>query len=115
MKVLNHEDLSSSIMKVLTHEDFCILGLKSTSTSLVTVFWAVGERHAQGGLIIEVSKWQQNNAFTPGKFLKEMDMHGSILNYEGIEILRCLEIRGKNSWYFHMSILPSTSRLQRFQ
>jgi hypothetical protein len=29
--------------------------------------------------------------------------------------LRCLEIRGKNSWYFHMSILPSTSRLQRFQ
>jgi len=42
-----------------------------------------------------------------------MDMHGGVLNYEGIEILRMLESLGQK--YFRTSILPSTSRLQRFQ
>eukprot|EP00978_Attheya_sp_CCMP212_P037724 scaffold180647_cov51-Attheya_sp.AAC.1 len=42
-----------------------------------------------------------------------MDLHGGVLNYEGIEILRLLEHLGQK--YFRTSILPSTSRIQRFQ
>jgi hypothetical protein len=105
--------ITMSIMEVLTHEDFSNLGLKRTSTALVKAFWNVDDGHAQGGLIVEVSKWQRNNIFTPGKVLREMDLHGGTLNYEGIEILRLLEHKGQK--YFRTSILPSTSRIQRFQ
>jgi hypothetical protein len=105
--------ITTSIMEVLTHEDFSNLGLKRTSTALVKAFWNVDDGHAQGGLIVEVSKWLRNNVFTPGKVLKQMDLHGGVLNYEGIEILRLLEHLGQK--YFRTSILPSTSRIQRFQ
>jgi hypothetical protein len=107
------EALSKSIMEVLAHADFSNLGLKRTSAALVKCFWNVDDGHAQGGLIGEVSKWLRNNIFTPGKVLKGMDMHGGTLNYEGIEILRMLETLGRK--YFRYSILPSTSRIQRFQ
>jgi len=42
-------------------------------------------------IISYAKKWIQRNLFTPEQILKQMDLHGGTLNYEGITILNKIE------------------------
>jgi hypothetical protein len=64
-------------------------------------------------LIAKVSRWLRDNVFKVGELLKLMDLKGGVLNYEGVEIMHSLEVKGRRN--FRESILPSRSRLQNFQ
>ncbi len=49
--------------------------------------------------------------FTPYNILREMDLAGGTLSYEGIDVLRCVETCGVAR--FRGSIIPSNSELKR--
>lgn len=57
-------------------------------------------------IIGEVKKWLRKNVFTPEEILKQMDLHGGTLNYEGISILNEVEAASHNG-----RKLPYGSRL----
>jgi hypothetical protein len=58
-----------------------------------------------------VGKYIRDNVFTPYNILREMDLAGGTLSYEGIDILRRVETRGVK--YFRGSIIPSKSEIKR--
>mmetsp|Transcript_9793 Transcript_9793/g.17816 ORF Transcript_9793/g.17816 Transcript_9793/m.17816 type:complete len:391 (-) Transcript_9793:136-1308(-) len=100
-----HEAISNVLNKV---PQFKNLGGKRVTQALVAVFWTYDGGIAQEGLIAKVSRWLRDNVFQLGLLLKAMDLRGGVLNYEGLEILRSLEVLGRR--FFRNSILPSTSR-----
>ena len=60
-------------------------------------------------LLEVVGKHLRQTVFTPFRILSEMDRHGGVLNFEGIELLRRVETNGQK----HVrTIIPSTSSLQ---
>lgn len=46
---------------------------------------------ALNSIICHAKKWLRKNVFTPEQILKQMDLHGGTLNYEGISILNKIE------------------------
>jgi hypothetical protein len=56
-------------------------------------------------------KYFRDNVFTPYNILREMDLSGGTLSYEGIDILRRVETQGVK--YFRGSIIPSKSEIKR--
>ncbi len=42
-------------------------------------------------VISQSKKWLRNNIFTPHEMLKQMDLRGGTLNYEGISVLNDVE------------------------
>ena len=106
--------LNEAISNVLNNvPQFKNLGGKRVTNALTSVFWKYGDGLAQEGLITKVSRWLRDNVFKVGDLLKMMDLKGGVLNYEGVEIMRSLEVKGRRN--FRESILPSRSRLQKFQ
>mmetsp|Transcript_17010 Transcript_17010/g.24234 ORF Transcript_17010/g.24234 Transcript_17010/m.24234 type:complete len:220 (-) Transcript_17010:1540-2199(-) len=53
------------------------------------------ERFANGialtSIISQSKKWLRANIFTPAEILKQMDLHGGTLNYQGISVLNDVE------------------------
>jgi hypothetical protein len=45
-------------------------------------------------VISELKKWLRNNVFKPAEILKQMDICGGTLNYEGIKVLNDVEASG---------------------
>eukprot|EP00978_Attheya_sp_CCMP212_P039605 scaffold207536_cov51-Attheya_sp.AAC.2 len=105
-----HEAISNVFTKV---HQFKNLGGKQVTQALVSVFWTYDGGITQEGLIAKVSRWLKDNVFKVRELLKAMELRGGVLNYEGVEIMRSLEVKGRRN--FHHSILPSTSRLQKIQ
>ncbi len=62
-------------------------------------------------IIARAKLWLQKNVFTAQAVLKEMDLTGGTLNYEGINVLRNVEAKGKR--YYRGSVLPSPTCLKR--
>ena len=56
-------------------------------------------------------KYLRDTVFTPFNILKEMDLVGGTLSYEGIDVLRRVETRGVKC--FRGSVIPSKSEIKR--
>ena len=62
--------------------------------------------------VIKLSKnWLQKNVFTPSTILKQMDIHGGTLNYEGITVLNDVETASESVGQMGR-VLTSLSSLQ---
>jgi hypothetical protein len=55
--------------------------------------------------------WLRKHVYTPQAILKEMDLAGGTLNYNGLTVLRRVESKGKR--FYRGGIIPSTACLQR--
>jgi len=55
--------------------------------------------------------WIRKEVFPPWKVLKAMDASGGKMNYEGLELLRCVETQHQR--YFRKSLLPCTADCKR--
>jgi hypothetical protein len=42
-------------------------------------------------VVAEAKKWLRNNVFKPSEILRQMDIRGGTLNYEGIKVLNDVE------------------------
>lgn len=62
-------------------------------------------------LIVCARKYFRENVFTPFNILREMDLAGGTLSYEGIDVLRCVETNGVKGC--RGAIIPSKSELKR--
>jgi hypothetical protein len=62
-------------------------------------------------IVAQVKLWLRKNVFTPQAILKEMDLSGGTLNYQGLDVLRSVETKGKR--YYRGSVLPSPACLKR--
>ncbi len=70
---------------------------------------------ALNSIICHAKKWLRKNVFTPEQILKQMDLHGGTLNYEGISILNKIEAApctGNNTRYTNR-LLCTSSCLKR--
>jgi hypothetical protein len=48
--------------------------------------------------VVKIAKeWLRKNVFTPWAILREMDLAGGTLSFEGIEVLRRVEMKGEKS------------------
>jgi hypothetical protein len=60
-------------------------------------------------MVRQASEWLRNNVFTPFAILREMDLAGGTLSYEGLEVLRAVETKGKKC--YRGSVIPRKVRL----
>lgn len=55
---------------------------------LISVIWTFGGGMCQPFVIKIAKEWLHKHVFTPWAILREMDISGGTLSYEGIEVLR---------------------------
>ena len=60
---------------------------------------------------MKAKHWLRTNVFTCYNILKEMDLAGGTLGYEGIEIMRSAET--KRAKYYQGSVIPSIPEFKR--
>ena len=56
-------------------------------------------------------EWLRKNVYTPWALLREMDLAGGTLSYEGIEVLRRVETKGEKS--VRGCIIPCPADIKR--
>ncbi len=71
-KVMTINNRAAAIVKAIFHDDFA-------------------HGIALDAIISEAKKWLHKNVFTPEQILKQRDLNGGMLNYEGISILNNVE------------------------
>ena len=97
----------------------CVLRMSTTSQKSQRLLKQLGnfclDKTIHGGQlkrsIYEVfCQYVCHHIFSPSSILEYMDMHGGVLNYEGIEALHAINMRGIPN---KPSLLPSTTMLQK--
>jgi hypothetical protein len=78
---------------------------------LVLVVWNFAGGICKPFLVSMAKEWLRKHVFTPWAILREMDLAGGTLSYEGIEVLRKVETKGKKC--FRGSVIPSSTEIQR--
>jgi hypothetical protein len=82
---------------------------KRTGPLVAQVVWNEGSNLPE---LLKLSrKHFRDNVFTPYNVLREMDLSGGTLSYEGIDVLRRVETAGLK-WY-RGSMIPSMSEIKR--
>ena len=81
------------------------------ASCLVLVLWTYASAICQSFMILLVKKWLRENVFTPWAILREMDLAGGTLSYEGLELLRCIEMSGKK--HVCNCVIPSSAQLKQ--
>ena len=82
---------------------------KRTVPLIAQAVWNVDAN--QPALVKLARKYFRDTIFTPFNILKEMDLAGGTLSYEGIDILRRVETLGIK--HFRGSMIPSKSEIKR--
>jgi hypothetical protein len=83
--------------------------LKRTGTLVAQAVWAQEEFRPE---LLKLSRtYFRENVFTPYNILREMDLAGGTLSYEGIDVLRGVETGGLKR--FRGSMIPSKSEIKR--
>jgi hypothetical protein len=77
---------------------------------LALVLWNYADGVCQQFVITMAKAWLRQNVFTPWAILREMDIAGGTLSYEGIEVLRRVETKGGK--HIHGSVIPSSGEIK---
>ncbi|KAL7571317.1 hypothetical protein ACA910_007638 [Epithemia clementina (nom. ined.)] len=113
---INLQDIVGLIRKIL--ENSCAK-MSSTSSKSKYMFEHLQEMlldgTLHGGQARECSynvfrRYVCENVFSADKILRHMDLHGGVLNFEGIESLREVETGGQS---YQSTLIPSTAELQK--
>jgi hypothetical protein len=84
----------------------------STIQVLVLVIWTFAGGICQPFVVKIAKEWLRKHVFTPWAILREMDISGGTLSYEGIEVLRSVETKGKKS--VRGGVIPCAADLKRW-
>ncbi|KAL7572625.1 hypothetical protein ACA910_010379 [Epithemia clementina (nom. ined.)] len=87
--------------------------LNKLASDIVDVIW---DKDLLGGrvescLLNKARCWFSQNDFSPQNILWAMDIRGGVLNYEGVDLLRQCETKGRKR--VRNTVMPSTAALQR--
>jgi hypothetical protein len=86
-------------------------GRERIGKELATLVFDYSDAVCHEALITKSKSWLRTNVFTCYNILKEMDLAGGTLGYEGIEILRAAET--KRAKYYRGSVIPSIAEFKR--
>jgi hypothetical protein len=106
-----NESFKQELMEAINH----VLGKYSRWSSKRTGALVAQTVWAHDGFLPELVKLSRKyfraNVFTPYNVLREMDLAGGTLSYEGIDVMRRVETGGLKR--FHGSMIPSKSEIKR--
>ena len=78
---------------------------------LAFVIWRFAGGICQQFVVKIAKEWLRKNVYTPWALLREMDLAGGTLSYEGIEVLRRVETKGEKS--VRGCIIPCPADIKR--
>ena len=81
------------------------------ASCLVLALWIYVGGICQSFIVLIGKQWLRENVFTPWAILREMDLAGGTLSYEGLELLRRVETSGKK--FVKNCVIPSSAELKR--
>jgi hypothetical protein len=79
---------------------------------LILVIWTFAGGTCQPFVVKIAKEWLRKHVFTPWAILREMDICGGTLSYEGIEVLRRVETKGEKS--FRGGVIPCAADIKRW-